>query len=131
MSPLRLLILEDEAIIAMMLSDMAEELGAVVVACVRTVEAALKAAHIGDLDAALLDVNLGDGTSGTTVADYLLSAGVPFAFVTGYGNTEKTARYNAPILQKPFAEEGLRQILTKLSDHAVPGLTGLLSRASP
>ena len=118
MSSLRLLILEDEAIIAMMLADMAEELGAMVVACVGTVEAALAAAHIGDVDAALLDVNLGNGTSGTSVADYLLGAGVPFAFVTGYGPTEKTARYNAPILPKPFTEQALQQVLIGLSDRS-------------
>jgi CheY-like chemotaxis protein len=115
MSQLRLLILEDEALIAMLLADLAEELGAAVVACVGTIEDALKAAQLGGLDAALLDVNLSDGGSGTLVADYLVSVGVPFAFVTGYGATSRTAKYCAPILRKPFTEQQLQQVLMTLS----------------
>jgi len=115
MSQLRLLILEDEALIAMLLADLAEELGAVVVACVGTVEDALKAAQLGGVDAALLDVNLSGEGSGTLVADYLVSVGVPFAFVTGYGATSRTAKYCAPILRKPFTDQQFQQVLMTLS----------------
>ena len=80
----RLLVVEDEYLIRMLLEDMLADLGYDVAAAVGTIAEASELAANGDFDAAILDVNL-DGQEIFPVADILAKRGLPFVFVTGYG----------------------------------------------
>ena len=82
---LNVLVLEDEAVIAMLLEDMLVDLGCKVVGPAAKVAEALQLVRSEQIGAALLDLNLGRGETGYPVADALAARAVPFAFVTGYG----------------------------------------------
>jgi PAS domain S-box-containing protein len=109
----RMLIAEDEALVAIMMEDVATELGWSVVGPFSRAADALAAAKTDDIDAAILDVNLG-GESVYPVADTLLARGVPFVFATGYGAESIDRRFAcAPVLQKPIDRQALEQIFTR------------------
>jgi CheY-like chemotaxis protein len=104
---MKVLVVEDEALVALDLADMIADLGHDVVGPFMSVEAALPLCR-GDLvDFALVDFNLGRGTS-ERVADALDGAGVPFAFLTGYRPDALPQRFReVPILSKPLHLPGL------------------------
>ncbi|WP_028792854.1 HWE histidine kinase domain-containing protein [Thalassobaculum salexigens] len=110
------LLLEDNLIIALASEDMLRNVGADHVWICSTVPQALRVIETSDIDFGVLDVNLGDTNAGD-VARELSRRGVPFMFVTGYGERSpmKQAYPNAPVLQKPFAEERLALALATLS----------------
>ncbi len=111
---LRVLIVEDEVLVAMTLEDVVSDLGCHVVAVVGDAADALEAAAIQPLDAAILDVNLG-GERVFPVADLLADRGVPFVFSTGYGPTDLSRRYpGRPQLRKPYPPEALAEALEAL-----------------
>ena len=65
------------------------------------------------IDAAVLDVNLGD-VSVYPLADMLVAESIPFIFVTGYGTEELDRRYlTVPVLQKPIERHALQTIFTR------------------
>ncbi|HLH12304.1 MAG TPA: response regulator [Methylovirgula sp.] len=98
----RILIVEDEAFVAVMLADMLEELGYEVAASVSQVSQAREFLADGNVDIALLDVKLGNETI-DPVADLLAERRCPFIFTTGYGQDGVPAAYaNRKVLQKPF-----------------------------
>jgi len=101
----RVLVVEDYALVAMLLENILLEAGAEVVGPAVTVSEALLliegAASDGGLSAAVLDINL-DGEAVTPVADRLAALGVPFLFATGYGKDCDKGGHAAPLLQKPF-----------------------------
>lgn len=112
---LRVLLVEDEAIIAMLTEHMLREMGCEHVNVVGSVARALSAIERDPPDIAVLDVNL-RGEMVLPVAQKLAKAGIPFAFATGYGKTEMLAEFHHyPILQKPFdipdLENALRSAL--------------------
>lgn len=110
---LRLLIVEDEAIIAMMLEDMLADLGCAVVGSVRSVAAALDDIKQMEFDGAILDVNL-RGERVDPIADALAARGLPFIFATGYGEIGISERFKgAVVLQKPFESTLLRRALLR------------------
>lgn len=95
----------------MLVEDMLGDLGCTVVGPAASARAAVAAARDAKIDFALLDVNL-DGQTSFEAAEILRSRGIPFAFVTGYG--EQGVRpdlRNAPILTKPIDPRRLRQAL--------------------
>src|SRR6185437_17132705 len=97
-----ILVVEDEYLIRMLLEDMLDELGYSVAAAVGTIAEARQLASSGDFNAAILDVNL-DGQEIYPVADILAKRGLPFVFVTGYGERSLPEPYRGrPALQKPF-----------------------------
>ena len=108
-----ILVLEDEAFIAMMLQDELEAMGIHVIGPVNNLKSALLLAETAELDGALLDLNI-NGTPATTIADKLHSRGIPFIFVTGYGRPVGLKYRNAAMLHKPFTGIQLRLALISL-----------------
>ncbi len=107
----RVLLVEDEALVAMMIQDTLTEFGFQVIGPCRTASEALAAARNSHFDAAVLDINLGDGLV-YTVAEILGKRGVPFVFVTGYDADSVDARFSGvPVLQKPIERDMLQQDL--------------------
>src|SRR5579872_1169501 len=112
---LRVLLVEDEALVAMMMQDVLEDLGCTVFGPHRTIASAVDAAKAETVDLALLDINLGDELV-YPAAEILAARGVRFVFLTGYDNehVDPDFRY-APVLQKPFDREALQRALTESS----------------
>ena len=110
----RVLVVEDEYLIRMLLEDMLADLGYAVAEAVGTLAEARKFAAAGAFDVAILDVNV-DGEEIYPVADILAQRGLPFVFVTGYGEGSLPAKYRSrPALQKPFQTEQLQATLAGL-----------------
>jgi CheY-like chemotaxis protein len=107
----RVLVVEDELMIRMLLEDMLGELGYTVAAEAGHLDEALEATKTAEFDLAILDVNL-DGQPISPVADALVARGTPFVFATGYGERGLPEPYrDRPMLKKPFQIEGLKQML--------------------
>jgi CheY-like chemotaxis protein len=108
----RILLVEDEAMVAMMMEDLLDDLGFDVVASLGRLDAAL--AWVNDsgqeIDGALLDVNLG-GETVFPVADALLARGTPFGFVTGYTAVPQARAYDAKVINKPVDARALEGLL--------------------
>src|ERR1700704_3135531 len=112
----RILVVEDELMIRMLLEDMLGELGYTVAAEAARIEEALDAAKNADFDIAILDVNL-NGQPISPVADALVARGMPFVFATGYGERGLPEPYrDRPTLKKPFQMDGLKQMLQTALD---------------
>ena len=98
----RVLVVEDESLVAMLVEDMLADLGADVEIAMREPDA-LKLARERDYALAVLDVNLGDGQRSDGVADTLRARGVPFLFATGYGERGLAERHRGTVtIQKPY-----------------------------
>jgi len=115
----RVLLVEDEALVAMMIQDTLAEFGFQVVGPLSTASEALSAARESHFDAAVLDINLGDGLV-YTVAEILGVRGVPFVFVTGYDVDSVDPRFSdIPILQKPIERDMLQKVfMSSIPDRA-------------
>jgi len=108
---LRLFVVEDEALVAMLLEEMLADLGCTVVGVAGNVGDALGRLSHTAADGAVLDVNVG-GEKVFPVADALAERGVPFVFATGYGGSGLDQRYpNAPVLTKPYSTDELMRVL--------------------
>src|SRR6185369_10114927 len=115
----RVMVVEDEALVALVLADQLTELGLSVVGPCSSVSEAKAVADKGDFEAAILDVNLG-GELVYPVADLLSSRGIPFIFVTGYGRESIDRRFaDAPVLEKPVEMESLQNIFGSGEDSAM------------
>lgn len=89
----RILVVEDEYLIAITLSDQLEGVGSIVVGPVPSVERAIKAIESEpEIDAAILDINLG-GVMAYPIADALLARNIPFVFTSGYEDDVLRTRY--------------------------------------
>ena len=110
----RVLVVEDESLVAMLLETILEDMGCVPVGPAATVEEGLQMASEGDpVDAALLDVNVA-GKQVFPIAEALKARGVPFVFSTGYGEGGLPDQWRGqPTLQKPFTEAAVRDALMK------------------
>ncbi len=106
----RVLLVEDEALVGIMIQECLTEFGFEIVGPVCTVSEAMAAAEGGHFDAAILDINLGD-SSAYRVAEILSARGVPFIFVTGYDTDSVDTRFKEiPVLQKPIERQMLQKI---------------------
>lgn len=104
-------LVEDEAMIRMMVADMLEELGYRVAAEAGELGEALKLAGSAEFDIAILDVNV-NGKVISPVADLLKARNRPFIFATGYGSQGVPQDYrDRPALQKPFQIETLARLI--------------------
>ena len=107
----RILVVEDEAMIAILVEDMVLDFGSEVVGPAAKMDDALRLATRADLDAAILDVNV-CGAVVFPVADVLRGRGVPIIFATGYGAGGLPTRFqDYPALTKPFSYEALAEAL--------------------
>ena len=111
---LRVLVVEDEMMVSMLIEDMLHDLGCTVVGPASRLEDAIALVESAELDCAVLDVNLG-GQPIFPLADLLRQRGAPFAFATGYGDAGlRDADKGSPVLLKPFREVDLARILLDL-----------------
>ncbi|WP_437966507.1 response regulator [Sorangium sp. So ce260] len=100
---LRILIVEDEPIIASSLEDVLTDLGCVVIGPALNMRDALRLAREAEMDGASLDVNIA-GEKVYAVADILMARGIPFVFITGYGKAGlRESDLGRPVLQKPYS----------------------------
>ena len=110
----RILLVDDEPLISMLVEGWLAELGCDVVGPARSVEEGLDLADDGQLDGAILDVNLA-GENSYSVANALQEKGVPFAFATGDGSLDADSGFDDPILlAKPFNFDGVKAVLDQL-----------------
>jgi CheY-like chemotaxis protein len=108
----RILIVEDEIVVALFMEDILGEFGYEVAGVVSHLDDAM--ARPRDYDLAVLDVHL-NGRSVFDFADKLSVEGVPFVFATGYGERGIPERHRTyPVLQKPFQPEELRRALERV-----------------
>jgi CheY-like chemotaxis protein len=111
---LRVLVVEDEMMVSMLIEDMLGDLGCVVVGPASRLDEAMALAGADGIDCAVLDVNLG-GQPIFPLADLLREKGRPFAFATGYGDAGlRDVDRGSPVLQKPFREGDLARVLGEL-----------------
>lgn len=111
----RVLLVEDQLVIALDAEQMLAECGAVAVDTAATVSEALNLIREAAPDAAVLDVNLGSGNS-FPIADELMLRGIPFVFATGYGDSAMIppSMVEVPIVRKPFTPSALCEALSKV-----------------
>ena len=113
-------IVEDDALIAMLIEDMLADLGYRVCASAPDLERALAAARDTEFDAAILDVSLA-GQSSLPVAKLLDERGKPYLFATGYGTAPDGSRPDTlPVLRKPFQLSELEQAMKRLAETELP-----------
>ncbi len=110
----RILVVEDEMMIAMLLEDMLADLGHTVIGVAGRLDSALDMARKTDVDIAILDVNL-SGEPSFHVAQVLVERGLPFMFATGYGVLGLEAPFQDTLtLKKPFELNDLSRALEQL-----------------
>ena len=110
----RVLVVEDEILIAMTLEDVLIDFGLQVIGVAMHLDEALKLASAEQIDVAVLDINLG-GERSYPVAEKLQARGIPFIFSSGYGHTEENTAFSAvPILGKPYHPSDLADALARV-----------------
>jgi CheY-like chemotaxis protein len=110
---LKILLVEDESLVAMMVEDALESLDCHVVGLASRLRKAKALAERDGFDVAILDINI-DGEPIYPVAEVLARRAIPFVFLTGYGAGGVAAAFrDRPTLQKPFHVEELRDILAE------------------
>lgn len=111
---LRVLVVEDVAVLAWQVRDVLTGAGAAVAGPAPSVAGALELLAEREVDAAVLDMNL-NGESADPIADALAARGVPFVFLTGYGSGAAEGRHSGrPTLGKPFRATVLVRALASL-----------------
>jgi CheY-like chemotaxis protein len=111
LSGLRVLIVEDESMVNLLLQDMLEDAGCSVVGSASRLQEAVEKAKALTFDLALLDINL-NGERSFPVAELLSERGVGCVFVTGYGAASLPSSYRTiPVLQKPFLQADLERAI--------------------
>ena len=109
----RVLVVEDELMIRMLLEDMLDELGYTITAQAGRLDEALQVAEANNFDVAILDLNL-NGQATVPVADLLAARGKPYIFATGYGEQGLPEPHRQrPTLRKPFQLDNLKQTLQR------------------
>ena len=116
MTARRVVIIEDEGMVAMLIEDMLADLGHEVVATVGQMERAAQLISETSADIVILDVNL-NGEQTYVLASALASRGIPFIFSTGYGSAGLKEEWRSrPALQKPFQTRDLERVMRQVLD---------------
>ena len=111
----RVLIVEDEPLISMMLEDFLDALDHQVAGTADNCASALSQLDEAEVDAAILDVNLRAGEQSWPIADRLSEAGIPFILATGGAGDSIPERFrDRPVLPKPFTMDGVEKALNAL-----------------
>jgi DNA-binding response OmpR family regulator len=112
---LRILVVEDEFLVAMLVEEMLQDLHCEIVGPISTLEEAIATVRRNHLDGALLDANL-NGKNSSPVADELRSHEVPFILVTGYGGhrADPPVLARAPRVRKPVNFDELADRMTEI-----------------
>ena len=109
----RVLVVEDEVLVGMLIEEMLQALGYELVALSTHLDEALSLARTASFDFAVLDINL-NGKQSFPVAEVIRARGLPFLFATGYGSRILGDPFkDTPILQKPFSLDELRRTLER------------------
>ena len=113
---LRVAVIEDEALVSLLIEGILEDLGCEVVgSAARVVEGVDMVSRLSDeIDAAILDVNLA-GETAFPVAEALAERGIRFGFATGYGASLPAPWSDRPTLQKPYILSDIRDLLLELT----------------
>jgi two-component SAPR family response regulator len=110
---LRVLVVEDENLVALLLENLLAELGHIVIGPVARLKKALDLIQGEEIDLAILDVNI-NGEETYPIADLLAARDMPFFFSTGYGKRSLRAPHqDRPILQKPFQRHDLEKLFAE------------------
>lgn len=112
----RVLVVEDEMLIAMLIEDALTDAGMEVVGPVAAVEAALTILENEPVDSIVLDMNL-NGRNAMPIADAAAEKAIPFIVMSGYGHAAIGKHHAAPVLSKPFNPAKLIEILHQLNSH--------------
>ncbi|CAN7283551.1 response regulator [Neorhizobium tomejilense] len=116
---LKVLLVEDEGFVALMIEDMLQELGCEIVASVARLREGCEIAASAEIDLAVLDINLA-GQPSFPIAETLRDRSVPFIFSTGYGESGVPEEFaGSRVLGKPFSLESLRDTITSALDGVV------------
>jgi CheY-like chemotaxis protein len=108
---LRILVVEDEMMVAMLLEGILKDFGCVVIGPAGRLPEAIRLAESEVIDGALLDLNI-DGDEVYAAAEKLAERDIPFAFITGYRAKHLKELYrDRPVLQKPFTIPQLERVL--------------------
>ncbi len=111
----RVLLVEDEALVAMLVEDFLTELGCDVVGPAMRLEPGLQMAATADVDFAVLDINLA-GKYSFPIAQVLRERGIPFLFASGYGVAGLAEGFETtPVLQKPFDRRELEKAVRRVA----------------
>ena len=111
----RILIVEDEPLIAMLLEDFIAGLECEVAGTADNVAAALRLIESESFDLAILDVNLRDGEQSWPIADALAERGKPFLLATGGSTSPPPERHaGATLLDKPYTMDGVKLAMERL-----------------
>jgi CheY-like chemotaxis protein len=114
----RILVVEDELMIRMLLQDMLADLGHTLAGEAGHIEEAMTLAKQSEFDLAILDVNL-NGQPISPVVEVLVGRGLPFVFATGYGQRGVPEPYRTtPTLQKPFQADALAKAIAAAAPSA-------------
>lgn len=117
---LRVVVIEDEPMITMLIQDMLEELGCTVAGTANSLEDALAICQTTIFDVGILDINL-DGKTSLPIVALMTQQGKPFVLSTGYGDCGVVGTFpRVPLMQKPFSigvlAQSLCQAITKSSE---------------
>jgi CheY-like chemotaxis protein len=115
-------LVEDEALIRMMIVEMLDELGHRVVAEAGSIEAAEPLARTSVFDLAVFDINVA-GFNISPIAEIVAARSLPFVFVSGYGPAGRSALFaDRPILRKPFLIEHFADMINSATNNHPPWL---------
>jgi DNA-binding response OmpR family regulator len=112
LSPLKVLVVEDEPLVAMALEHMLADSGFTVIGPASNLKQGLRLIDEETVDGAVLDVNL-RGEMVFPLADALAGQAVPFVYVTGYGKLLRDCNHGRPVLQKPYSKDQLLNIVAR------------------
>jgi DNA-binding NtrC family response regulator len=110
LSGIKILVVEDEILVAMDLADFLADSGCTVAGPASSVEQGMRLVEQEAIDGAILDVNL-RGEMVFPLADALAERSIPFVYVTGYGKLLRACNHDRPVLQKPYSSQRLLKII--------------------
>ncbi len=128
--PKRVLIVEDNPLLAMELIELVEEIGGVTALCTSNIRGAKRFLTEHRVDVALLNIQMEEGNT-FAVADELKRLGIPWIFISGYVEDVLEGRYaDVPFVSKPFAHDQLAVLVQNMLQGTLPGLTAASANAA-